>query len=139
MANLMIWEVLDLVSKAASKKEKIKILQMNNSLGLRDVLKASFDDRVQFMLPEGVPPFEKATEKFLHLDKVTKNMGLYLKHNEGRVNKAKVEMLFIRSLETIDPKDAIVLCQMKDKTLGAAYKGLTKKLVQEAFPGLIRD
>lgn len=139
MANLMIWEVLDLVSKAASKKEKIKILQMNNSLGLRDVLKASFDDRVQFMLPEGVPPFEKATEKFLHLDKVTKNMGLYLKQNEGRVNKAKVEMLFIRSLETLDPKDAIVLCQMKDKTLGKAYKGLTKKLVQEAFPGLIRD
>jgi hypothetical protein len=44
----------------------------------------------------------------------------------------------------VHPKDAEVLILMKDKKLiyknnTAHYKGITKKLVQEAFPNLIKD
>jgi hypothetical protein len=38
-------------------------------------------------------------------------------------------------LESIHPKEAKVLIAVKDKKL--PYKGLTKKLVEEAFPGLL--
>ena len=46
--------------------------------------------------------------------------------------------MFIRILETIDPEDANLLIICKDKDLAGKFKGLTKKLVSEAFPGLIK-
>jgi hypothetical protein len=49
----------------------------------------------------------------------------------------KVESMFIKVLEAIHPKDAEVVIAMKDKKFNGKYKGLTKKLVSDAFPGLI--
>jgi hypothetical protein len=46
--------------------------------------------------------------------------------------------MFIKLLEAIHPNDAKVIIRMKDKDLQGMYKGVTKKLVEEAFPGLIR-
>jgi hypothetical protein len=46
--------------------------------------------------------------------------------------------MFIKILEGIHPDDAALVIKMKDKELEGVYKGITKKLVQEAFPGLIR-
>ena len=69
-----------------------------------------------------------------------------LKHNRKFANWVKGgpgeklpafrrEKLFIDLLETVHPKDAELLCNMIDKKQPA--KGITKKLVQEAYPGLI--
>jgi hypothetical protein len=47
----------------------------------------------------------------------------------------KRERIFINVLESVHPKDAELLIKMINKeSLG---KSITKKLVQEAFPGLI--
>jgi hypothetical protein len=47
----------------------------------------------------------------------------------------KREQIFIRLIEMIHPKDAeLILAMVAKKQLA---KGLTKKLAQEAFPGLI--
>jgi len=45
--------------------------------------------------------------------------------------------MFIDILYGVDSKEIPLICHMKDKTLDGVYKGVTKKLVQEAFPGLI--
>jgi hypothetical protein len=42
-------------------------------------------------------------------------------------------------LEGLHPAEAQILIWMKDKDLGSKYKGLTKKLVIDAFPGLIEE
>ena len=42
--------------------------------------------------------------------------------------------MFIQTLESIDPEDAELLCSIKDKKI--PYKGITSKLVTEAYPGL---
>ena len=52
------------------------------------------------------------------------------------MNQVKRESLFISLLETIHPKDAELFLEAKDKNL--KYKGITKKLVMDAFPNLIR-
>jgi hypothetical protein len=54
-----------------------------------------------------------------------------------QVNPMRRERMFIDILYRIDTKDAELICKMKDKELEGVYKGLTKKLVQEAFPGLL--
>jgi hypothetical protein len=45
------------------------------------------------------------------------------------------ETLFIELLENINPLEAKILLAVKDKKL--PFKGLTAKLVEEAFPGLL--
>jgi hypothetical protein len=139
MARLMIHEVLDGVIKAKTKKEKIQILQDNKSLGLMDVLKGGLDKNIQFNLPEGTPPFETVPEEeYLHLDQVTKNLGMFVSGKaDARLNRIKAQNVFINTLGSCHPKDAVVLCAMKDKNITGQFKGLTTKLVQEAFPGLL--
>ena len=53
--RILVSDVLDLVAKAETKKEKIEILRKHNSLELRDVLKGAFDETVVFILPKGKP------------------------------------------------------------------------------------
>jgi hypothetical protein len=42
--------------------------------------------------------------------------------------------MFIQFLESLAPKDAEMICQVKDKVY---FKGITRPHVTEAFPGLI--
>ena len=47
------------------------------------------------------------------------------------------EQLFIQLLESVHPCEVKVLIGMKDRKL--PYKGVTRKLVAEAFPNLARN
>ena len=63
MANgnytLLFSEVLDKVHKAKTKAEKVAILIINDNSSLRMVLKASFDPKIEWVIPEGVVPYTK--------------------------------------------------------------------------------
>ena len=56
-SRLLITEVLRKVSNAKTKKEKIKLLQDNNSNALRQLLIWNFDESVVSMIPEGAVPY----------------------------------------------------------------------------------
>lgn len=139
--RILVSEVFELVDKATSKKEKFEILRKYNTLELRDVLKGAFDDSIQFILPKGKPALdEKEKKKYdkTHLVHETKKFRYFVKGGPGeQVNPMRRERMFIDILYRIDTKDAELICKMKDKELEGVYKGLTKKLVQEAFPGLL--
>jgi hypothetical protein len=53
----LIYEVLEAVEKATKKEDKINILRQNESWALKDVLRATYDDAIQFLLPPGAPPY----------------------------------------------------------------------------------
>jgi hypothetical protein len=139
--RILVCEILEQVAKTDSRKEKIEILRKYNSLELRDVLKGAFDDTVQFNLPIGVPPIdedEKSKYDKTRLMSETKKFRYFVKGGPGdQINRVRRERMFIDILYRIDSKEVPLLCHMKDKTLDGVYKGLTKKLVAEAFPGLI--
>jgi len=146
--KLMIHEVLEKAAEASSKEEKIKILQENNHLALRDILRGGMDDTIIFTLPEGKPPHEdpvKVGYSRNALYNQTKRFKYFVKGGPGDSLPApKREKMFINILESIHPKEGELLLLMKDKRLiksnnTAHYSGITKKLVQEAFPGLIRE
>jgi hypothetical protein len=146
--KLMIHEILEKAAEASSKEEKIKILQENNSLALRDILRGGMDDTIEFILPEGKPPHEdpeKVGYSRSALYNQTKRFKYFVKGGPGESLPApKRERMFINILESIHPKEGELVLLMKDKRLiksnnSAHYSGITKKLVQEAFPGLIRE
>ena len=139
--NMRVHDILNRVDEAKTRKEKIQILQDYNHLGLRDVLRGAFDDSIEFNLPEGDPPYTPGSEAApgTSLLKQTKKFKYFIKTPQRPKADAKVETIFIQMLERLHPQEAQIAVWMKDKNLSGKYKGLTKKLVIEAFPGLIRE
>lgn len=60
MVNKMTLQIHEVIKKAASqskKADKIKVLKENESFALRTILQGAYDSRIQFILPEGTPPY----------------------------------------------------------------------------------
>lgn len=139
---LMIHEILEKVSAEPKKDAKIALLRKHNSLALRDVLRAGFDDTIQFVLPEGAPPYtnslssEGKSASTLH--NLTTRFTYFVKGGKGdNLNPVKRERMFLEILEGIHPKEAELVLAVKDKKLDGRYKGVTKTLVKETWPNLL--
>ena len=52
-----VYEVLEEVTKARTKGEKIKLLKQNESWALKDIIRGSMDSKVIWNLPTGTPPY----------------------------------------------------------------------------------
>ena len=138
----MISELLKDAGKLKTRAEKIEFLQANNSRPLRTILKGSFDPSLEFNLPEGEPPYKKdGAPEGLSPSNLLKQSTYFQYFDKGglgdKMSTAKRERLFIQLLESVHPDEAELVLLMKDKKLGGVYKGITKKLVSDAFPGLI--
>jgi len=106
---------------------------------LKNVLIGTFDDAIEWNIPDTPPPFVPADERYApsSLQKQLNQLIYFIKGNKGdKLLKVKRETMFIRLLESIHPKDANIVLAMVAKKL--PVKGLTKALVKEAFPTLIQ-
>ena len=134
--QLLLNEVLQKVSNAKTKAQKIKLLQQMNSPALRAILIANFDESVISMLPDGDVPFNKneAPEGTEHTQLIQEYRKLYLFFKGGaNISQTRRETLFIQLLEGLHQKEAEVLTLMKDRKIGKRWK-ITRQCVEEAFP-----
>lgn len=135
-----IFEIFDEFSKQTNKSgRKEVLLKYKDVAALTDVLRGTFDDSLQFLLPEGKPPYTPNIPESVPstLRKQHKQFGYFVKGGPGTdMPSYKREALFIRLLESIHPADAEIVLSMVSKT--SPVKNLTKKLVQEAFPNLLK-
>ena len=134
--QLLLNEVLQKVSNAKTKAQKIKLLQQYNTPALRQILIANFDESVISMLPDGEVPYKKneAPEETEHTVLNHEYRKLYLFFKGGaNVSQTRRESLFIQLLEGLHKGEAEVLCLMKDKQIGKRWK-ITRQCVEEAFP-----
>lgn len=138
-SDQLISEILQRVSNAKTREEKIKILRNYDSPALRAVLIWNFHDKVKSAIPEGEVPYTPndapiGTEhsrlihewkKFNHFVKGVTNLpGL------------KRETMFIQLLEALHKSEAELMCHLKDKELHKKYR-VTKAVVEEAFPDIV--
>ncbi len=131
-------EVLQKVSNAKTKAQKIKLLNEYNSPALRALLIANFDESVISMLPEGKVPYKPndAPEETEHTKLIQEYRKLYLFFKGGaNISQARRETLFIQLLEGLHAKEAEVLTLVKDKKIGKRWK-ITRQCVEEAFPSI---
>ena len=134
--QLLLNEVLQKVSNAKTKAQKIKLLQQMNSPALRAILIANFDESVISMLPDGEVPYKKndAPEETEHTKLIQEYRKLYLFFKGGaNISQSRRETLFIQLLEGLHEKEAEVLTLMKDRKIGKRWK-ITRQCVEEAFP-----
>ena len=135
--DLLISEILDKVSKAKTKQEKVNILRENDHQSLRMVIKSSFDSNIEWALPEGNVPFTRndAPEGTEHASLSFESRKLYhfIKGGNPQITQNKREAMFVQMLEGLHESEADVLVAAKDKKLHQVYKGLSAPVVKEAF------
>lgn len=141
MAKKLISEVLSEASKLKTKPERVAFLQKNRSPALLDIFRVAFDDDVISVLPSGAPTYRKddapAGHEYLNLHRGHRRFKYFFKGPVANDTPAlRREGMFLSLLESLHGDEAELLVAAKDKSL--KYKGITKKLVQDTFPNLIK-
>jgi len=140
MARKLVSEVLDAAGKIIKRDDRIKFLQLNKSPGLTDILRIQYDASIVSVLPEGAPSYQKDDApkgyEYTILNKAYTQFKYFFKGPVANdMNPLKREGLFLNLLESLNPEEAELLIAAKDKKMKC--KGITKKLVMDAFPNLI--
>ena len=135
--RLLLSEVMQKVSNAKTKAEKVKILQDNNTQALRSLLIWNYDDSVVSLVPEGEVPFTPneapAGTEHTVLEKEFKKLYYFIKGGDPNLKQFQREKMFIQMLEGLHVSEAELLVLVKDKQLQKKYR-ITKAVVEEAFP-----
>lgn len=135
-----VFEIFEEFENAKNKSSRKEILLKYKEVpAFIDILRGTFDESLQFVLPEGRPPFQPNIPESVPgtLLKEHKKFGYFVKGGLGPDLPAyRRENLFIKLLETIHPQDAEIVLNMVSKK--SPVKFLTKNLVKEAFPNLIK-
>jgi hypothetical protein len=140
MARKLISEVLAEAGKIVQREERIKFLRLNKSPGLTDILRINYDDSIVSVLPLGAPSYKQDDApkgyEYTILNKAYTQFKYFFKGPiANKMKPLKREGLFLNLLESLNPEEAELLIAAKDKKM--KYKGITKKLVSDAFPNLI--
>lgn len=135
--NLSVYEQFQNVHRAKTNKEKIALMQeYAKENAFRTLLDFAFNPGWKWLVPEGTPPYNPAPKEadLQHVLKADwRRLQYFVNTAEGKAIKPlRRETMFIEMLEAMDFNDAKLLVLIKDKKL--PFDGITKKLVQQAFP-----
>ncbi len=140
MARKLVSEVLAEAGKIVQREERIKFLRLNKSPGLTDILRIQYDDSIVSVLPLGAPSYKQDDApkgyEYTILNKAYTQFKYFFKGPVANDMKPlKREGLFLNLLESLNPEEAELLIAAKDKKMKS--KGITKRLVNDTFPGLL--
>lgn len=130
-------EFLEKVGKLRKTQQKVEALRANDSYPLRVILQGAFDPNVVWLLPAGKPPYkpnEIVDQQHVLINDI-RYITYFIKGFHDNLPQVKREQMFIELLERVDPKDAELLCAIKEKKL--PFPGITLQHVVEGLPGLI--
>jgi len=163
--NPFVFEILELASSQRSSAKKVEVLKKYEDDSVKAVLIWNFDDSVISVVPEGEVPYGDPNEQSVFEGSLSENIanetkgGLsatgqdldgrnktslrkewttlynFVKGGNDSLTETRREMMFINLLRGLHPKEAELLCLVKDKLLQTKYK-LTKANVQEAYPDI---
>lgn len=162
-ANPFQHEILELACAQRIRPKKIEVLQKYQNDALISLLIWNYDQSVISLLPEGDVPYSnskdiapgndtlsQAIEKQLD-DKMIDALGSnqrttlrqeydkfynFIKGGNDTLSSIRRETIFIQLLEGLHPKEAEIVCLVKDKKLTSKYN-LPFDLIQEAYPFIV--
>ena len=136
-----IYEVLDEIDAAPTKRTKMNVIERNLSKALTDVFLLAYHPDYQWLvkefpdqyLPKDTIPGMGNTQ----LSTEMRRLYLFRKGDAGAENLsvAKRNELLTQFLEAIEPREAEVVMGIFNKDLGV--EGLDYAFIKEAFPNLL--
>ena len=163
--NPFIFEVLELVDAQKTNAKKVEVLRNYEHDSLKTVFVWNFDSSVISLLPPGEVPYgetnaqttfagtlsdniakeaaggESATGQDLDGRNKTsirheyKNFYHFVKGGNNELSTTRREMIFINMLQGLHPKEAELLCLVKDKDLQSKYS-VSLENVKQAYPNM---
>ncbi len=163
--NPFIFEILDFVSDQKTKQKKVEVLKEYACDALKAVLIWNFDSSVISLLPEGDVPYADANDQSVYsgtlsdnlrkeaaggesatgqdldgrgrtsLRREYQNLYHYVKGGNDSLTSIRREMMFINLLRGLHPREADIICLVKDKKLETKYK-ISHDVVKEAYPDI---
>ena len=139
--NPFIHEIFELVSEQRTKVKRVEILKEYRDDSVTAVLIWNFDDRVQSAIPDGQVPYEPndvpVGTDHTSLRREWKTLYHFIKGGNDTLSSLRRESMFIQLLEGLHPKEAEIICLIKDKELESVYPKITLDIVKEAFPDIV--
>ena len=137
--NPFLHEILELVDEQKTKAKKVSVLREYRDDSLTAILIWQFDDSVQSAMPEGQVPY-KPNEVPVGTDHTSlrrewKTLYHFIRGGNDRLNNLRRETMFVQMLEGLHPKEAEIICLVKDKRLTDVYN-ITLAQVEEAYPDI---
>ena len=135
---ILMSEIATKINNAKDKPRKLKVLQENDSVPLRQVFKGAFDPNIEWLLPKGTDvPYKVndapiGTEHTL-LSQEARRLYLFTKGGDNTISQNKRETNFVQMLEGLSAEEAEFLVAVVNKKVNNKYKGFTANLVKEAF------
>ena len=129
-------------------KKKVEMLQENDTPNLRALLRAAYDDRITWSVPDSKPPFEENKEDdwddvSMKLYDEVLQLGRFALFNGVPTDQARNmtrmqrETAFIKVLEGLHKTESKILTDLLKRKI--SYKGITPRLAAQAFPELLPD
>ena len=164
-SNPFIFEVLDLVDAQKTNAKKVEVLKNYEHDSIKTVFVWNFDQSVVSLLPPGPVPYgetnaqttfagtlseniakeaaggESATGQDLDgrnktsIRREYQNFYHFVQGGNNTLSTTRREMMFIQMLEGLHPKEAEVLCLIKDKDLDQKYN-ISLENVKQAYPDM---
>ncbi len=134
--------VTELLTRVNALSETIQRAQALFDAGngrLQEILFYALDPSVKWDVPEGVPPYTPDIDVNTHgnfWQEIRKIPNLFMGGKLNHIPQRR-EHLFIQMLESIHPKDAELLCAIKDHEW--PYENINREVVNMAFPNLIGE
>ena len=134
---LLYSEIAMKVNNAKDKPRKLKVLQDNDSVPLRQVLRGAFDTKIEWAIPKGDVPYtvNEAPVGTDHtiLSQEAKKLYMFVKGGDNSIKQSQRELIFIQMLEGLSAEEAEFLVTVVNQKINNKYKGFTANLVKEAF------
>ena len=162
-ANPFQHEILELACAQRTRPKKIEVLQTYQNDALTSLIIWNYDESVISLLPEGDVPYSRAQDilpnnqtlsdaiKNQIDDKMVDALGSnqrtslreevdkfynFVKGGNDTLSSIRRETIFIQLLEGLHPKEAEIVCLVKDKKLTTKYN-LPFDLIKEAYPFIV--
>ena len=134
---LLYSEIATKVNNAKDKPRKLKVLQDNDSVALRQVLRGAFDPKIEWAIPKGDVPYAAneapvGTDHTI-LSQEAKKLYMFVKGGDNTIKQSQRELIFIQMLEGLSAEEAEFLITVVNQKVNNKYKGFTANLVKEAF------
>jgi len=134
---LLYSEIANKINNAKDKPRKLKVLQDNDSVALRQVLRGAFDPKIEWAIPKGDVPYtvNEAPVGTDHtiLSQEAKKLYMFVKGGDNSIKQSQRELIFIQMLEGLCAEEAEFLITVVNQKVNNKYKGFTANLVKEAF------
>ena len=139
--NPFIHEIFELVSEQRTKAKRVEILKEYRDDSVTAVLIWNYDERVQSAVPDGQVPYKEnevpVGTDHTSLRREWKTLYHFIKGGNPTLSNLRRETMFVQLLEGLHPKEAEIICLVKDKELESVYPKVTLDVVKLAFPDIV--